>query len=1206
MPSSTQSGGQSQGPSSPAPVSPESSHQSCSKGKKWTWSEQDSASHHQISSPKLENSSAKPQTHENSTKLEDVSGIIETKGGMDNHSGVEQLVFHMQQHTNKFPGEIRQRIKIAGVIAATEQGNCLSHFICKGGLSYLDEWLQDACKGKVVESDNVKEEFIIVLINALEILPINREALKACNIRKSVKHLYNHKNSEIQRKAKNLVHKWKKQVDMEMIGLDEAKGESNHDFVQTHSGESGLLQDGSNLKSLKHAESAIVEFSDELKASGAEVQQNRMPANLDMLCSEEAKVGVVTISKQESSGAKDVGSMNLNGFVITKCVSKPSHLESLSNKSILDAEEASAHFAEDARSSPKLSEKDRKGGSESEDYMESGGGIVRGNLEVHCEWTSVADISEVTDGHISKESQLGLLASTGPLHGHERSTHCPSSDLKVPLNVDSGSPKQINGDLPIACETDEKDKRTELCQKKAIQLTDSGSINTSIRSSINSSFSDHQLSIIPVKSVENSTCWKGLTRPTSECGVAEGCDMRNGNFASEVSGASYSAGNQEDTGTSDGNGTFRDKTARGTRISDESDSKIHMEITSTAPDEKKSDVCMETAAETDLHFLEDDALEVARLVGKEAEQEVESYNEPLYSSSYEKHVKEAPVHSATTESVGGEQDIFHDQNDTDTSYHSKEVLLQVQSGKDVDRSQGNCASEEIDVSGTKAKVVMQELETCKMTITSQESITHEIDAKAANSNDQMKMPPIKCIFDLNEDIPAEEAEWSQELIQAPTVATTSASNCTITNVSTPIPVVAASKGPLNLPTTPLHFKGELGWRGSAATSAFRPAEPRRTPERDRTQSAEENNSSLKPRQRFLEFDLNVADDDGDAGLDLFSGGHGGERHVPASASLPSGDSSVEVSSSRRAERLTLDLNRLCEADDSVPGWRGAERLGALQNPNRSPSPTSSSRPTMRDFDLNDNLSFDDACASTHDFDQKRYSMKSNNNLSRLDDPVVSILGSRIDLDPSKLPPAHAAPWDIPHCNVRKEFPNPAQSFLVSGPSAVPSLNNMGRILSMPSALTYPPPSLSFPYNGVALGSSFPITSAVYAPGQLPYMVESMGASIPQIVGPAAISSSFTRPPYLMGVASGAGTSNAGGIIRANLDLNSGIVPTEVEGREAGGKMRQLFPQSNHMLLEEQIRPYQQAAASGPPLKRKEPECGWDPYQVEYKRATAWQ
>ncbi|XP_058101087.1 uncharacterized protein LOC131245559 [Magnolia sinica] len=72
-------------------------------------------------------------------------------------------------------------------------------------------------------------------------------------------------------------------------------------------------------------------------------------------------------------------------------------------------------------------------------------------------------------------------------------------------------------------------------------------------------------------------------------------------------------------------------------------------------------------------------------------------------------------------------------------------------------------------------------------------------------------------FDLNEDVQTEEVECSEKSV------TTTPSSCHVTNLSAPIPVVATSRGLACLPTTPLQFEGELGWRGSAATSAFRPA-----------------------------------------------------------------------------------------------------------------------------------------------------------------------------------------------------------------------------------------------------------------------------------------------------------------------------------------------------------------------------------------------
>lgn len=123
MPSPTQLEGQSQGPSSPSPVSSEWSRPYGSKGKKRHRSEQDSDSHQQISSPKLEDNSSKSQKNERSVEGVDVSTLPDTKGGLDSLSRVDQLVSFMQQVQNDCSNksdEITKRINIAGLIAATE------------------------------------------------------------------------------------------------------------------------------------------------------------------------------------------------------------------------------------------------------------------------------------------------------------------------------------------------------------------------------------------------------------------------------------------------------------------------------------------------------------------------------------------------------------------------------------------------------------------------------------------------------------------------------------------------------------------------------------------------------------------------------------------------------------------------------------------------------------------------------------------------------------------------------------------------------------------------------------------------------------------------------------------------------------------------------------------------------------------------------
>ncbi|KAL3592989.1 hypothetical protein D5086_011629 [Populus alba] len=62
------------------------------------------------------------------------------------------------------------------------------------------------------------------------------------------------------------------------------------------------------------------------------------------------------------------------------------------------------------------------------------------------------------------------------------------------------------------------------------------------------------------------------------------------------------------------------------------------------------------------------------------------------------------------------------------------------------------------------------------------------------------------------------------------------------------------------PVAPLRFEGThgCGWRGSAATSAFRPASPRKTSDGDKTLETGGSSNSSKRRQVCLDIDLNVA------------------------------------------------------------------------------------------------------------------------------------------------------------------------------------------------------------------------------------------------------------------------------------------------------------------------------------------------------------
>ncbi|XP_051123118.1 uncharacterized protein LOC127246005 isoform X2 [Andrographis paniculata] len=158
---------------------------------------------------------------------------ITEKGGLVELEGVEKLVQLMQPDRTEKKLDLGSRSILAGVIAATDNVDCLNWFVQLRGLPVLDEWLQDVHKGKIGDGNGLKvsdksvEEFLVVLLRALDKVPVNLQALQTCNIGRSVNHLRSHKNLEIQKKARSLVDTWKKRVEAEMISID-AKNTTSH------------------------------------------------------------------------------------------------------------------------------------------------------------------------------------------------------------------------------------------------------------------------------------------------------------------------------------------------------------------------------------------------------------------------------------------------------------------------------------------------------------------------------------------------------------------------------------------------------------------------------------------------------------------------------------------------------------------------------------------------------------------------------------------------------------------------------------------------------------------------------------------------------------------------------------------------------------------------------------------------------------------
>ncbi|KAL6549384.1 hypothetical protein OROHE_008501 [Orobanche hederae] len=155
---------------------------------------------------------------------------ITENGGVVDLEGIEKLVQLMQPNRREGKMDLGIRAMFATVLASTDKVDCLNRFVHLRGLPVLDGWLQDIHKGKIGDGNNLKdddksvEEFLLVLLRALDKFPINLQALQMCNIGRSVNYLRSHKNLEIQRKARTLVDSWKKRVEAEMISIDAKTG----------------------------------------------------------------------------------------------------------------------------------------------------------------------------------------------------------------------------------------------------------------------------------------------------------------------------------------------------------------------------------------------------------------------------------------------------------------------------------------------------------------------------------------------------------------------------------------------------------------------------------------------------------------------------------------------------------------------------------------------------------------------------------------------------------------------------------------------------------------------------------------------------------------------------------------------------------------------------------------------------------------------
>ncbi|CAM8913016.1 unnamed protein product [Rhodiola kirilowii] len=291
-------------------------------------------------------------------------------------------------------------------------------------------------------------------------------------------------------------------------------------------------------------------------------------------------------------------------------------------------------------------------------------------------------------------------------------------------------------------------------------------------------------------------------------------------------------------------------------------------------------------------------------------------------------------------------------------------------------------------------------------------------------------------FDLNEEVLSDDvnppAVPSQELNKD------KVDHYLINQTPMATSVVSASRASAvpGLPAGRLQFEGAHGWKGSAATSAFRPASPRKPVESDNatTSSTGPSSSSSKKRQYVHDFDLNMADDG--------NGDNTPDSVIAVSSSHPSDESCVEIGP-MKSKRVELDLNSLGDGPPSASAsayWsKNGVPLSQQNAYRRSPSPTSSSssvHPSMWDVDLNKKFSI-----PTFHYDPQQNSTTFNIMDRKPVESGISIMGTRVDVSREQTF-LQTSPFHHANANANLFPPSPQMQSFMYRPAGIP-INMVG-------------------------------------------------------------------------------------------------------------------------------------------------------------------
>ncbi|KAJ4813933.1 BAH and TFIIS domain-containing protein [Rhynchospora pubera] len=1236
------------------------------------------------------------------------------KGGLVDAEAVDKLVTLIQMDRTERKLDLAARVMLADVIAATNRDECLDRFVQLKGVPVLDDWLQEAHKagkhsgdgGSPKEGDSgnkLIEDLLLALLRALDKLPVNLNALRTCNIGKSVNHLKNHKNIEIQKKARNLVDTWKKRVDAEMKN-NEGKSTGS---VQTVSwqGKQGFLEGphAGNRRS-GSTEPAIRGPTSHLVASKSLPAKTTLTPVASAPTKPQSPLSGAPVYKPTGAGNSSSEPPPVAGEEKSTSSSQSQNNSQSCSSDHVKAVGGGSSWKEDARTSTAgsmhagktsgCSSRHRRSANgpgyglhkESNVGLGKSGSLDRtGALEKSTESglaiEKPVDALTTVPDHVNSHNRLILRIHNpgkSPARGGTGSSGATLEDQPASVSDKQDNDRKSNDAKEGAVAADEGDRSSSVVQEemgKAAQGLRTGCSSSGTEKATRNSFSSMNAL------VESCVKYSEASTPP-QAGDDMGMNLLASVAAGEISKSELISSSGSPAVSPEMQGEGGDKKTKATGKCDESASTPNEDSKTGSPlhqskvkpeDGDKPLASMNAHKDTDSARKFGGTVTPAEAVKQECEKRntspvaKEDYKSTFAASEKigegnsgdaeeDKNVKADKITTKKESSREERLPVLKTENKPATSLEGFRDDLKDAESKDgigtahgaLEAQKKECPSEHLNQETTSK---------AESDVAGRRKDTSFVAAKSGSDVSTM------LDFDLNEGVPLEDVQPCEPVTSTaarafppsghiPGLSPPFLPPASASPVHAPITVVAApAKGSFVPPENLLSRsnKGETGWKGSAATSAFRPAEPRKVLEMQLGCASDavraSSDTASKHSRPLLEIDLNVAD----------------ERVVEEEVS----QSSAQTTGSS-ARGLDLDLNRAdvfegqenglflsnnntnnsSNINNNTPGRRIEVPLMPLRPTSSGFNNNSDAEANgLRDFDLNNGPVLDEA--GSEPVPRAQITRGSANNSV----PFLHPAGPRINnaemgnlsswFPPGNSYPALAIPSFLPERPGEQPQPYPivaapqgAQRILGPVPGNGPhpfgaeAYRGPPVLSSSPAAMAFSP--AAFPYSGFPFGSAFPLGSASFAGGSAPNYAESSSAipsmfpAMPsQLLGPAGaagMASHYPPPrPYLINLPESSSSSGGGGghdvssrrwvrqggSSSGGLDLNSGPGGADVEGKDdkTGSIPRQILGGvSPQVLAEEHARIFQMAP--GAALKRKEPEGGWDPERSAYK--FSWQ